>query len=97
VTPAEEVALIIGGDLTYGSWADDPAAVIAAVVGRAADARMGGRVKDTWSREAVFRLRSNAEFHTHLACALVVAADNPSIERGAVLDALVDRFGDGLP
>lgn len=96
MTVAQEVAAIVGGDLSYGSWASDPAAVIGAVVGRAADARTGGGVKDTWSFAAVQRMRLDAEFHTHLACALVVAADNPYIVRGAVLDSLVERFGTGL-
>lgn len=92
MTPQEEAALVIGGDLRYGSWADDPANVLAIIVGRAADARM----RQPWTIETMNSNRLTAEHLTHLSCALVAAAASPYILRGAVLDELIELFGSGL-
>lgn len=35
-------------------------------------------------------------FLVHLACAIIAASGNPYLIRGAVLDGLVARYGDGL-
>lgn len=35
-------------------------------------------------------------FLVHLACALIAQSGNPHLVRGAVLDGLVARYGDGL-
>jgi hypothetical protein len=62
----------------------DPAAVIHRVVGWAADAHTARRLE-------------KARHWTAVACRLVAKADNPSVARGAVLNGLVGRYGDGLP
>jgi hypothetical protein len=93
VTPQAEAQAIIAGDLTFGDWSADPANVLAAIVGRAADAR----TRHPWTVEAMNANRLTAEHLTHLAAALVAAAANPYIQRGDVLEELVAHFGSGLP
>ncbi len=92
MTPSEQAQAIIAGDLTFGNWAEDPANVLAVIVGRAADAR----TRHPWTVEAMSEARQTAEYLTHLAAALVAAAASPYIVRGDVLERLVARFGDGL-
>lgn len=95
MTPQEQGAAIVGGsDLTFGSWTEDPSAVLGAIVGRAADAVLPvGRGE--WSLPVVFERRGSARQLTHLACWLVAQPSAPQ-PRGSVLDTLVERFGDGL-
>jgi hypothetical protein len=86
VTPEQEAAAIIGGDLRYGSWATDPAAVVSTITSRAAE--VVGRATISAQRSANYE----SAHLTKVACLLVAEADNPSIPRGAVLDALAARF-----
>lgn len=86
---SEAVDAIVAGIVAEPGWAADPAAYVARYVGWAADAAdpavHGG---------AIVRVPLN----THVACALVRAArlaGHAAVLRGTVLDALVERYGDG--
>lgn len=92
MTPQEEALAIIAGDLRYGSWATNPSGVISTITSRAAD--MVGRSTIGPQRPANYESARLAR----IACLLVAAAANPYIQRGAVLDSLVERFPSaGLP
>ena len=94
MTPAEQGAAIVGGsDLSFGPWATNPVGVLGLIVGRAADSVFAP--SRGVSPVVMGERRARARHLTHLASWIVAQPGSPQ-PRGAVLDELVKRFGDGL-
>jgi len=83
------VDAIVATVTATAEWSANPVAVIHRYIGWAADAYQRRRDR------LVLAAPNDPELHTHVACALVVVADDASITRGTVLDGLVAIYGSG--
>lgn len=83
-----EVDAIVATVTADPEWATNPSGFVSRYTTLAAD-RLDSRVTVGKGSAA------DAALNTHVACALVVAAANPAVTRGAVLDDLVARYGNG--
>jgi len=87
MTPAEEAAEVAASP----EFAASPGTVIGEWTGWAADAYSWW-----WRWKSPLVPPEEARRFVHVACALVALADNPNVQRGVVLDTLVETYGDGL-
>ena len=87
MTPQEQDAVEALASLPW--FTTSPATVVAEATAKAAQHETG---------IGVYRPSDpgQAAFWTHVACGLVAVAANPNVVRGAVLDGLAEKYGDGL-
>ncbi len=78
------------------SFDTDPAAATGHATTRAAQAGSIAGVPGTGTFGQGMGRPPEASWWTHVACALIVLADNPYVNRGAVLNRLVEQYGDGF-